>query len=171
MFTEIAPLLRSCSQIRIDLIASGDGLIKMAMTPITKGSKEPALSHPLFLAGTPEDLDAEFVAAIAKYSAARASLVEQVEATATVLKAAEKTQADKATKPSKTLSTRPAAPKQSDADQDLDDSEDEENEDDATSGNGTPPADAEDTAPTSTSTSTSTSAPAPQSGTNLLSLI
>lgn len=108
MFAQLQPLVASCGRVTLDLIASADGAMKVIVKPSRTKDQSPALAQPLCLTASAAELDAGFLDAISSFTSAHKSLAEQVEATALVLKAAEKTQVEKATKP--TLSTKPAKP-------------------------------------------------------------
>lgn len=171
MFSTLEPLLKACGQLKLILIAGDNGIIKVAVTPERKPGSEPALSQPLFLSGTANELDEGFATAIGSYTVARTSLVEQVEATTTIMKDAEKNQVTKAAKATKpTLRTKPgsATPAPS---VDNDDNDDEDDDELASSGgersvgSDTPETVAQN-APASAPTQSASSA-----GTDLLSLI
>lgn len=71
--------------------------LTLLLVPTAKNDAEPALSQPLLLKGTVEELDAGFVQAVQQFGAARTSLVDQVAATVTILNQATAAQADKST--------------------------------------------------------------------------
>lgn len=70
--------------------------LSIVLMPVSKEGQDPALSHPVKLEGTVEEIDAGFEGAIAKYATARANLTEQIDATVTLLEQAQKTSAAKA---------------------------------------------------------------------------
>lgn len=75
------------------------GRMTMVITPkLDKEAPDAALRQPLTLTATPAEFDAEFFAALDKYSGARLSLQEQVDATTEVLNAAKFAQVGKAAK-------------------------------------------------------------------------
>lgn len=106
MFQTLENLIAASGELKMTMIPAANGVIKVAVIPSRKANSDAALAQPLFLTGTAAELDTGFADAIQTFSRARSSLVEQVEATTTVLAAAEKKQADKATKK---LSTKPAS--------------------------------------------------------------
>lgn len=147
MFQTLENLITASGELKMTMIPAGNGVIKVAVIPSRKANSDAALAQPLFLTGTAAELDAGFADAVQTFSRARSSLVEQVEATTTVLAAAEKKQADKATKK---LSTKPASPAastsssdDSDADNDANNESDNGDSDDAANA----PADATSQAP------------------------
>lgn len=71
-------------------------LLSIVLMPVGKEGQDAALAQPVRLEGTVEELIAGFDDAIATYGAARTSLVEQVDATVTILKQAEDESATKA---------------------------------------------------------------------------
>jgi PRTRC genetic system protein E len=146
MFQTLENLIAASGELKMTMIPAANGVIKVAVIPSRKANSDAALAQPLFLTGTAAELDTGFAAAIQTFSRARSSLVEQVEATTTVLAAAEKKQADKATKK---LSTKPAssaasasATDDSDADNEADNENDsgESNDADNATGDASSPA-------------------------------
>jgi PRTRC genetic system protein E len=71
-------------------------LLSIVLMPVPKEGQDAALAQPVKLEGSVEELTAGFDDAIAKYGAARSSLIEQVDATVTILKQAEDESASKA---------------------------------------------------------------------------
>lgn len=146
MFQTLENLIAASGELKMTMIPAANGVIKVAVIPSRKANSDAALAQPLFLTGTAAELDNGFADAIQTFSRARSSLVEQVEATTTVLAAAEKKQADKATKK---LSTKPASPAAStsssdgsDADSEADNESDngESNDADNAAGDASSPA-------------------------------
>lgn len=78
-------------------ITADERLLTVTVNP-TPASKEapPALSQPLVLKATPEELDAGFVDALTTYGKAYATLKETVEASVAVMEEAKKASASKA---------------------------------------------------------------------------
>lgn len=70
--------------------------LSIMLMPVAKEGQDAALSHPIKLEGTVEEIEAGFEGAMAKYATARASLTEQLDATLTLLDAAQKSSAAKA---------------------------------------------------------------------------
>lgn len=96
MWTPIFELAKTTSLL---LTISADTSAKqlvVTVTPRPSGKPDPALSQPLTLRGTPEELDAEFVSAITQFSTAYASLKETVEAAVAVMAATKQSVATKA---------------------------------------------------------------------------
>lgn len=128
-FTSLQPLLQACKEIKATISITENGIIRVVVTPTRSKDADPALSQPLIVSGTAGELDAEFHTAADSFTAARASLVEQVEATTTVLKAAEQKQATKATKAlSAKPNTLPAPGKATPPSGDSDEEEDKDEE-------------------------------------------
>lgn len=96
MFVELKQLLGQSSEIVITVRADGDKMKVIVSPKVTDAKAEIALSRPLAMCETAEVLDAGFIEAIQGFTASRASLVEQVAVTTTILKAAEQDQAKKA---------------------------------------------------------------------------
>lgn len=89
--------------------------LSIVLMPIAKDGQEPALAYPVKLEGTVEEIEAGFEEAISKYATARAQLTEQLDATLTILKQAQKASAEKAADklkggPSKAPAKAPAKP-------------------------------------------------------------
>lgn len=96
MFVELKPLLGTAGEIKLTIRADGDKM-KVIVSPTSTDAKaEIALTRPLAMCETAEELDAGFMEAIRSFTATRTSLAEQVTATTTILKAAEQEQAKKA---------------------------------------------------------------------------
>lgn len=81
----------------------------VTVTPRPSGKGEPALSQPLTLRGTPEELDSGFVDALTRYGTSYASLKETVEASLALMEEAKKTAAAKATPAAKPAAAKPGA--------------------------------------------------------------
>lgn len=82
--------------------------LSIVLMPVAKEGQDAALSHPVKLEGTVEEIEAGFEDAMAKYATARANLTEQLDATLTLLDAAQKTSAAKAAEGVKGKSKSPA---------------------------------------------------------------
>jgi PRTRC genetic system protein E len=87
-------------------------LLSIVLMPVAGEGQDAALAQPVKLEGSVEELTAGFDEAIAKYGAARSSLIEQVDATVTILKQAEDESASKAAdklkgKPAKSGTVKP----------------------------------------------------------------
>jgi len=99
MFSTLHDLTRQRGSLTLLLAADGDKLRVTVIPASTKGAEEePALRSPLQITGTPEQLDAEFPAAVQRFSVELRSLEEQVGDTLCVIEAARKAQAEKASK-------------------------------------------------------------------------
>lgn len=93
MFQTLQSLVAGGS-LSLTLTGNADNTISVIVVPKGEG----ALSQPLCLTGTAEELDAGFVDCVAKFAYSRKSLAEQMEATAAVLAAAKSESANKAAK-------------------------------------------------------------------------
>jgi len=104
LFTTLAGLVSTSDKVVMTL-SMKNGQMSVIILPSAKDGIDPALKQPLVLSSTPEELDQGFPEAIASYSGIRRTLVEQIEATATILKNATAAQSKKAAtalaKPSK----------------------------------------------------------------------
>ncbi len=96
-FQEMATLVRTCEKVVLTITPQGDSLT-VFVAPVVKNATDPALATPMVLTGTPLELDEIFTAAMQSVVAARVELVDQIEATASILKAATAKQSNKATK-------------------------------------------------------------------------
>lgn len=96
-FQNLKPLLEGGAQLAVTIVPIQDGTLTVIVMPSSTGNKDAALATPLSLTGTPEELDAEFATLLSSYVGARKSLIEQVEATTTVLEAAKNASQKKAT--------------------------------------------------------------------------
>ena len=98
MFKELAELAKSTT---INLIVSGeaDGQLRVIVMPKpAKEGENPALSTPLCLVATPEELDAQFAGILVGYVSARTSLADALSASQTVMEAAKKSAVEEAAK-------------------------------------------------------------------------
>lgn len=82
--------------------------LSIVLMPVAKEGQDAALSHPVKLEGTVEEIEAGFENALAKYATARANLTEQLDATLTLLDAAQKSSAAKAAEGAKGKTKTPA---------------------------------------------------------------
>lgn len=99
MFVALQTLLATVASITTSMVANEDGTITVTVMPkAKKDGGNAALNTPLSLTGTAEELDAEFATLLASYTTKRSSLAEQLETTESVLEAAKKEAATKATK-------------------------------------------------------------------------
>lgn len=96
MFVALEPLLKSCGTLKLTLKMKGDDMVVFVMPE--GETKDASLRQPLVMTASAAELDAGFVEHLVTYNGAHASLAEQVEATATILAEAQKTQVTKATK-------------------------------------------------------------------------
>lgn len=126
MFKELFELALTSGALTMTVTAdSNSGKMTVIVSPKGGEAKdEPALSTPLSLTATPEDLDAGFFEAVASYRTARMSLADQVAATTEVLAAAREASVAKGSKAVSKALPRPTkvAPK---ADPDSDDIDDD----------------------------------------------
>jgi len=104
LFSDLSPLVNSCSSITIAIAAGSDGTVNVTVIPKAKYGQNAVLSTPLSLTGTLAELDAEFAQLVMGFTSKRATLAEQLEATNVILEAAKQDAAKSATrkKPSKT---------------------------------------------------------------------
>ena len=134
MFQELFELARSSGALTMMVAAdAASGKLTVIVSPKGGEAKdEPALSTPLSLTATPEELDEGFFDAVSSYRTARTSLADQVAATTEVLAAAREASVAKGSKavtkalPKLNASTK-VAPK-------ADDNTDDEDDDDAVGG-------------------------------------
>jgi len=99
MFTALAGIFGHNEEITLKITAPGkDGLMKVIVMPKTEKGSNIALAQPLALAATPQELDAGFIGTLMEFGASRTGLKEQVATTATIMAAAQKAEAGKATK-------------------------------------------------------------------------
>lgn len=123
MFEELFALARHAT---LTLIVSADaasGRMTVSVIPKPKDdSGEAALRQPLSLTATPQEFDADFLAALRDYREVRSSLAEQAAATKEVLEAAKSVSVKKASEAVSKASTpatapvaKPASPSKADA--------------------------------------------------------
>ncbi|CAN7639720.1 PRTRC system protein E [Massilia sp. LjRoot122] len=125
MFTALAGIIGENEEITVKITAPGkDGRMKVVVMPKTEKGSNIALAQPLALAATPQDLDSGFVGALMEFGASRTGLKEQVAVTATIMAAAQKSEAGKATKALQ-KSSQPAATADPAGDDQRDDVHDE----------------------------------------------
>lgn len=77
--------------------------------PVAKSGQDPALATPVRLSGTVDEIQAGFASAIDRFAGTRATLIEQLEATETILKNAQAASAKKGTDALKGKPGKPAA--------------------------------------------------------------
>ncbi|MBB4730522.1 PRTRC system protein E [Xanthomonas arboricola] len=111
MFEELFALARHAT---LTLIVSADaasGRMTVSVIPKPKDdSGEAALCQPLSLTATPQEFDADFLAALRDYREVRSSLAEQAAATKEVLEAAKSVSVKKASEAVSKASTPATAP-------------------------------------------------------------
>lgn len=95
MFKEIEALMGEETQSVSLIVAKTKDGLTVTVLPKTKEGTDPALSTPIVLTGTAEDLDAEFVGLLSKFGGERKSLAEQMADTEAILKAAKEASAKK----------------------------------------------------------------------------
>ena len=155
MFQELVPLVAACDKVVLTLSMKGD-VMAVVVAPVVSKAADAALATPLALTASPAELDEGFAQAIASVSVTHRSLAEQVEATASILKAATSAQTAKAQK-ALTKANGKDAPTSPVADDDEEESAGSAQADDEGSGQ----------APASTTTQSS----AVPAGTNLADLL
>lgn len=108
MFTEIHGLVTSGKCTLMLAIAPKGDKLSVRVTPIpSEKDAQSALSQPLDMLGTPQELDAEFSSILASYSTARKTLQQSLDDAETIMKAA----ANEASKKSVAAITKtPTAP-------------------------------------------------------------
>ncbi len=112
-FEKLNNLALQCPLVIAVTTDPASGKMTLVITPkADKDAPEAALRQPLTLTATPAEFDAEFFDVLEKYSNARQSLQEQVDATTEVLNAAKSAQVGKAAKatakPGKATVVKPA---------------------------------------------------------------
>ncbi len=110
MFTELKEMAKSTS---INIMISAEPEEKLRVIVMPKAAKEgenPALSTPLSLVGTPEELDEKFASIITGYTASRTSLAESLSAAQAVMEAAKADAAKTAAKKTASKPTEKAKP-------------------------------------------------------------
>jgi len=96
MFKEIEAMMGEETQsVSLIVTKNKDGLT-VTVLPKTKDGADPAMSAPMVLNGTAEEMDAEFVTLLSKFSGERKSLAEQLADTEAILKAAKDASQNKA---------------------------------------------------------------------------
>ena len=140
LFSTLQSLLSPGASLKLEVTMNDDATLSIIVCP--KGNTG-ALSQPLVLTATAEEMDAGFIDVLQQYQKARQSLQEQVEATTAVLDAAKKSEEKKAVK---ALTSKPApavkekiTAKSSENDDDGDDLEDHDEASENTSTSGTAP--------------------------------
>jgi PRTRC genetic system protein E len=133
MIKQIQKLALNCQTLNILVLVKEGGDLSMTFVPTLKKGGDDALAKPFTLTGTPEELEAGLVEALANIAGKRETLAEQVAATNAVLEMAAKASADKGTKalkgqppkaaPGKVVGTAAGA---SSSDEDSEDENDDE---------------------------------------------
>lgn len=126
MFKELAPILKNCTSINVILASNKDGTLSVTILPKPKetGESAVALSTPLSLTATPEELDAEFTQILTGYAVTHQSLAEQVENTTEILEAAKKESQKKATTAISKASTKSSTENSGSSGDDIDEDQD-----------------------------------------------
>lgn len=112
MFKSILPLLAGCTSLSLIIVPGDNDELTVSVIPLVdKDSKvPPVVNTPLSLTDTAEELDAQFADLVAAHAATRTSLKEQLEASTSIMEAAKKDAAAKATGALK-KAAKPVAPK------------------------------------------------------------
>jgi len=113
MFKQLQALLKNGGSINMLIAANKDGTLSVTVLPKPSktGDDTAALSTPLSLTATADELDAEFVTLLSNYVGSHESLAEQIENTNAILEAAKKESQKKATTSiSKSSTAKPATP-------------------------------------------------------------
>lgn len=127
IFNKLQSLLVGCTSISLLISANKDKTLSVVVIPKAKEGADSALSTPLHLTATAEELDAGFLDVLEGYSEKHLSLAQQLENATTILDAA-KAESQKKTSEAISKSSTGKVPKKvtPDADEnDTDDSEDE----------------------------------------------
>lgn len=108
MFTALAGIIGENEEITVKITGAGkDGRMKVVVMPKAEKGSNLALAQPLALAATPQELDSGFVGTLMEFGASRTGLKEQVAVTATILSAAQQSEAGKATKALQSKGSKP----------------------------------------------------------------
>lgn len=97
MFKELAPIVASGTNLCIMVSAAPEGALMVTVLPQSK-DQNTAMSTPLSVTATPDELDAELPAALTTYVGYRTSLAETLDTVKTIMEAAGKTASNAATK-------------------------------------------------------------------------
>lgn len=119
MFKQLAPIINAGTSLCIMVSAAPEGNLTVTILPQSKDGQSTALSTPLSVTATPDELDAELPAALTSYVGHRTSLAETLENVKTIMEAAGKTASEQATKAA-TKTTNEASCVESDEDDELD---------------------------------------------------
>ncbi len=95
MFKEIEAMMGEETLSVSLIVTKNKGGLAVTVLPKSKEGADPALSTPLGLQGTADELDAEFTSLLANYGSARKSLSEQLAETQAVIAAAKEVSAKK----------------------------------------------------------------------------
>jgi PRTRC genetic system protein E len=98
MFKQLAPIINAGTNLCIMVSAAPEGNLTVTILPQSKDGQSTALSTPLSVTATPDELDSELPAALTSYVGHRASLAETLENVKTIMEAAGKTASEQATK-------------------------------------------------------------------------
>lgn len=107
-FSQIKELAKTTS-IHLIITASGEDELKVAVLPQSREGVNPALTQPLILTATPEELDEKFLSVLTTYKAKRKSLEESLEEATLVMEAAGKAAQESATKATQKAAKKPAS--------------------------------------------------------------
>ncbi|MDK9702422.1 MAG: PRTRC system protein E [Sulfuritalea sp.] len=112
MFKSILPLLAGCTSLSLIIVPGDNDELTVSVIPLLdKESKvPPVVNTSICLTDTAEELDVHFADLVAKHSAVRASLMEQLEASTSIMEAAKKDAEAKAAGAMK-KAAKPVAPK------------------------------------------------------------
>jgi PRTRC genetic system protein E len=109
MFKELSELAQTT---KLTVLISGASKGRLAVTVIPTAAKgeSSALSVPLEITGTPEELDSEFPSIFGKYADARSSLAKGLESALAVMDAAKKAAQDKAAEAARNATVKTVGP-------------------------------------------------------------
>lgn len=131
MFKQLQALLKNGGSINMLIAGNKDGTLSVTVLPKPSktGDDTAALSTPLSLTATADELDEEFVTLLSNYVGSHESLAEQIENTNAILEAAKKESQKKATTSiSKASTAKPAVSTAEVTSGSEDGGEDEDNE-------------------------------------------
>ena len=123
MFKELAEIAKTTA-LSLIISSSGENELQVMVIPKAKEGMNPALSQPLNLTATPEELGEKFASLLLGYNTARKTLEETLEDAKLFMSAAGKSAQEKATaaakKPTATVPEKPEnLPDEESADDDL----------------------------------------------------
>jgi len=119
MFKELAPILEK-AQVQIFLSQSQNGLVKAVVVPQPKDNTDGALSTPLCLEATVEELDEKLPAVLSEFVSLRRGVEDSLEAAKAIMEAAQKEAQDKASKAGKKSAAKPSTTQEKSSNSEMD---------------------------------------------------